>query len=276
MSTYSAGHDLQRPLKGIGVLVTRPAHQAERFCALIEAEGGRALRFPVLEILDPLDQGPLLSLIDRLDEFDIAIFISANAVNKAMNLIRARRDLPAHLRLAAIGKGSARELEHFGHPAEIYPKRKFDSEALLEMEEMRQVAGKRIVIFRGEGGRELLADTLRERGAHVEYAEVYRRGRPHADVSELLRRWARGEIDVVTVTSNESLRNLFDMVGKLGQQWLRKTALVVVSERGAALARELGFEQPPIVAREAGDEVLVEAIRAWRLGRLPEGSPNER
>lgn len=271
MSPDSAGPEAQRPLAGVGVLVTRPAHQAGRLCALIEAAGGRALRFPVLEILDPLDSGPLLALIGRLDEFDVAIFISANAVNKAMNLITARRALPPHLKLAAIGKGSARELEHFGRPADICPRERFDSEALLDMEEMRQVAGKRIVIFRGEGGRELLADTLRARGALVEYAEVYRRGRPNADVNELLHRWARGEIQVITVTSNESLRNLFDMVGKLGQQWLRKTPLVVVSERGAVLARELGFKQPPIVAAEAGDEALIEAITAWRQGGAFEG-----
>lgn len=264
-----------RPLQGVGVLVTRPAHQAEGLCALIEAEGGRALRFPVLEILDPVDSEPLLALIDRLEEFDMALFISPNAVNKALNLIKARREFPAHLKIVAIGKGSARELERFGHPADIYPERKFDSETLLEMEEMRQVAGKRVVIFRGDDGRELLADTLRARGAQVEYAEVYRRGRPNADVDGLLHHWARGEIDVVVTTSNAGLRNLFDMVGKLGQQWLRNTPLVVVSERGAALARELGFKHPPIVT-EASDESLVEAIKAWRLGRLSEGSSHER
>ena len=267
MSPRSPSQDPERPLAGVHVLVTRPAQQADALCGLIEAAGGRALRFPVLEILDPLDSGPLLRVIERLDEFDVAVFISPNAVNKAMNLITARRALPAHLKLAAIGARSARELERYGRPADIYPKHRFDSEALLDMEAMQEVAGKRIVIFRGDGGRELLGDTLRARGARVEYAEAYRRGAPAADVGALLRHWARGEVDVITVTSNEGLRNLFDMVGKLGQQWLRKTPLVVVSERMVQLAGELGFKHPPVVTEQAGDEALLEALKAWKQAR---------
>lgn len=257
----------QDALAGIGILVTRPAHQADKLCSLIEAVGGHALRFPVLEILEPRDLDALNDVISRLDEFDIAIFISPNAVNKAMNRILARGPLPPRLRLAAIGKASARELERFGTPAHIYPSHRFDSEALLELDEMKQVAGQRIVIFRGDGGRELLGDTLRARGAHVEYAEAYRRGRPDADVNKLMHHWARGELDVIVVTSNEGLRNLFDMVGKLGQTWLCKTTLVVVSERMVQLARELGFKQPPVVAREASDDALVEALIAWQETR---------
>jgi uroporphyrinogen-III synthase len=252
-------------LAELGILVTRPVHQAEHLCALIEARGGRAIRFPVLEILEPRDTAPLNALVERLDEFDIAIFISPNAVDRAMNFILAQRPLPAQLQLAAVGQGSARELERFGYHVDIAPPRKFNSEALLELDAMQDVAGKRIVIFRGEGGRELLADTLRERGAEVEYAEVYRRGLPRHDITQLLHDWARGGIDVIVVTSSEGLRNLFDMVGKLGQQWLRKSHLVVVSERTAQLAKELGFKHPCIIVDEASDEGIVEAIAAWRV-----------
>jgi uroporphyrinogen-III synthase len=254
-------------LANLGVLVTRPAHQVQHLCELIEAAGGHALCFPVLEILDPHDPTPFLSIIDRLDAFDIAIFISANAVTKAMNGILARRalppHLPPHLKLATVGKGSARELERLGFHVDICPPKKFNSEALLELPELQEVAGKRIVIFRGEGGRELLADTLKARGAHVEYAEVYRRVQPDTDITELMRHWARGEIDLVVVTSNEGLRNLFDMVGKLGQQWLRNTPLIVISERTAELAKDLGFKHTPIIAEEASDEAVVSAIHQW-------------
>jgi len=252
------------PLAGVGVLVTRPVHQAEGLCSLIEAAGGRALRFPVLEILDPVDNAPLLDVIDRLDEFDLAVFISANAVNKAMNLILARRRWPEHLRTAAIGLRSAKALAGFGRPADLYPPRRFNSEALLALPELQDMHGARVVIFRGDGGREHLGDTLKDRGARVEYAEAYRRGRPKGDTGQLMRYWARGEVSVITVASNESLRNLFDMMGKLGQQWLRNTPLVVAGERGAELARELGFKLPAVVADNATDEAMVEAIKRWR------------
>lgn len=264
-SSQQDGHP--QDLAGIGVLVTRPAQQAEQLCALVEQAGGRPLRFPVLEILDPVDNRALLALIDRLESFDLAIFISANAVRKAMNLVLARRPWPASVRIAAIGKRSARELEHFGHPADLCPQQKFDSEALLAMDALQDLSGKKVAIFRGDGGREYLADTLTARGAQVEYAEAYRRSRPEGDVAGLLRYWARGEVHIITVSSNQGLRNLFDMVGKLGQQWLRRTPLVVPGERGAMLARELGFRQPAIIAENATDEAVLAALRAWTRSR---------
>jgi uroporphyrinogen-III synthase len=257
----------QQPLAGIGVLVTRPSHQADGLVALIEQYGGRAVRFPVLEILDPSDAGPLHRAIDRLDDYDLAIFISPNAVNRAMNLILARRTMPADLQLAAIGRGSARALTAFGHPPDIFPDRRFDSEALLEMDAMYDVMDKRVLIIRGEGGREALGHELQERGAEVTYAEAYRRGRPDGNVDELMRQWSRGDVDIITITSNEGLRNLFEMVGKLGRVWLQKTPLVVVGERGRELASEMGFKAPIQVADEASDEGLVRALLAWRQRR---------
>ena len=110
-----------QPLSGKGIVVTRPAHQAAHLAELIRAAGGRAILFPVIEIVEVGDLQPLLALIDRLDEFDLAIFISPNAVNKAMNLIKARRALPTHLQLAAIGRSGVRELRHFGVPTVIAP-----------------------------------------------------------------------------------------------------------------------------------------------------------
>jgi uroporphyrinogen-III synthase len=95
----------------------------------------------------------------------------------------------------------------------------------------------------------------------VEYAEVYRRILPHADAGDLLRRWARGEINIVTVTSNESLHNLYELVGKLGREWLRKTPLVVISERMVQLAKELGIQSEIQVADKADDEAMVQAVR---------------
>lgn len=251
-------------LAGVGVLITRPQHQADRLAQLIEAEGGRALRFPVIEIVDTPDREALNAVLARLDQFEIAIFISPNAVNKAMNLISAQGGIPAGLQLACVGRGSAKELKRFGYEAAIVPSGRFDSEGLLVHPALQDVRGKNIVVFRGDGGREVLGDTLSARGARIEYGECYRRAKPNADATPLMRHWARGEVDVVTVTSSDALRNLFDLVGKLGQQWLIKTPVVTISERVAAVCRELGFKAAPIIATEASDEGIVAAIAAWR------------
>ncbi len=254
-----------RPLAGVGIVVTRPAHQAGHLADLIRAAGGTPILFPVMEIVDLPDVRPLQALIDRLDAFDLAIFISPNAVSKAMNLIRARRALPPGLKVAAVGKGSRKALAQFGVEQVLVPERRFDSEGLLELAALQDVAGKRIVIFRGDGGRELLGDELRRRGAQVEYAECYRREKPRADNAQLLHLWARNELHAITVTSAEMLHNLFDLVGKLGQQWLKTTPLFVPHERIAEVARGMGLTQ--VTVTPPGDEGLLAGLVAWRSRR---------
>jgi len=251
-------------LHGVGVLVTRPQHQAEPLCRLIEQAGGAAIRFPVLEISDPGDTTLLNKCLDQLAEYQIAIFISANAVRCAMSHIQARAGLPAGLRIAAIGRASARELKHMGVEVTDTPPRQFDSEALLALPGFADVAGQRILIFRGEGGREHLATVLRERGAVVDYAEVYRRTRPDADTSSLLQRWARGDIQVITLASAEAMRNLYELVGKLGRQWLLHTDLIVASQRIEKQAQSLGLSASIMVASNASDAAMLECLVQWR------------
>ena len=143
---------MNRPLTGINILVTRPAHQAAHLVDMIRSSGGTPIPFPVLEIRDVADVGPLLELIDHLDDFDLAIFISPNAVDRAMSLILKRRTLPPTMKIAVVGQGSARELKKFGVGEVIAPTMRFDSEALLGMAELQQIEGHRVVIFRGDRG----------------------------------------------------------------------------------------------------------------------------
>lgn len=249
-----------QPLRGKGIVVTRPAHQAERLCELIEAQGGTAIRFPTLEIQEPQNPAAVQAILDRLDEYDLAIFVSPNAVQRAWPLILERGGPPPRLKLAAVGKGTARALERLGSAVHCHPADTFNSETLLALPVMRAVSGQNIVIFRGEGGRELLRETLRQRGAAVSYAEVYRRARPAAEPDRLIRSWQRGEIHAVVVTSVESLRNLFDMLDQPGRQWLLDTPLIVVSERIRQAAQAFGLRRPPLLAREVSDEAIVEAL----------------
>jgi len=261
------------PLQGVGVLVTRPAHQADSLCELIRQQGGTAIRFPVLEIRPPADPQKLTQVVDSLEEFDWAVFISANAVNRTLEHILGTRDWPKPVRIAVIGKRSAEELGRFGLTADLFPQQKFNSEALLALPDMQEVSGQRIVIFRGNGGREILADTLRKRGARVEYVEAYRRARPHADNAELLQRWRQGLVNIVSVNSAESLRNLVEMLGKAEESLLTATPLLVVSKRMLALAEELGFQYPPLVAENATDKAVLDALLAWKRAQSDPLSP---
>jgi len=248
-------------LAGRCIVVTRPAGQNEGLAELIRAEGGEPIVFPVLEILDLDDTRALVAAADRLHEYDLAVFISPNAVDKALNVIGARRAWPPGLRAATIGRASERALARYGVADVIAPSGRFDSEALLALPQLADVQGWRVVVFRGDGGRELLGDTLRERGATVDYIECYRRVRPNADVEPLLKRWGRGEIDAVTVSSSEGLRNLYDMLGKLGQAWLKRTPLLAPHARIVENARALGCER--VIETGPADEGLCAGLVAF-------------
>lgn len=251
-------------LAGARVLVTRPALQAQALTQCIHQAGGIALGFPVLEILDPDDIRPLLAIIDRLDEFHMAIFVSPNAVSRSMQAILLHRKLPAGLQLMCVGHGSAQRLQQLGYANVIVPQPPYQTEALLTLPALAQVTGKKIVIFRGDGGRELLSTTLSARGAHVEQVECYRRVQPQVDALPLIQAWHRGAVNVVTVSSALGLQNLHAMLGPAGQPMLLRTPIVVLNERTARICRELGFTTEPMVASEASDEAVVQTLRAWR------------
>lgn len=245
-------------LAGKGIIVTRPAAQAENLCHLLHQHGATPIRFPTLAIEPPTHPHLATAISDRIDQFDLAIFISANAVEHGMAFIKDR--LPPHLQLAVIGNASARALQNYGLTADLKPTSGFDSEALLMLPPLQDMTGKRVVIFRGEGGRGMLGDSLRQRGAEVSYAEVYWRAIPALDPAELIQHWQRGEIQAATVTSNETLQNLYDLVGNAGRDYLRTTSLVVVSDRGRVLAQSLGFSAPVLLAREASDAAIISAL----------------
>jgi uroporphyrinogen-III synthase len=248
-------------LAGRRVVVTRPAGQAAHLAALIRAAGGEPLLYPALAIFPCGEPAQLHALIGRLETFDLAIFVSANAASHGLALVRARRAWPPDLRVATVGRGSERELERHGFSGVIAPRERFDSEGLLALPELAAMQGKRVVIFRGEGGRELLGETLAARGAAVEYAECYRRGRPDADPAPLLARFARRELDAFTLTSSEGLANLHAMLGEAGRQCLQGTPIFAPHERIAAAARALNVQT--VVLTGPGDEGLVAGLAGF-------------
>lgn len=250
-----------QPLKGKSIVVTRPAHQAEAFARLIKEAGGRPIVFPAIEIRDVKDPWAVTRLIDRLDHFDLAIFVSPNAVERAMKVISGRRKFPRRLQVATVGGASVRALERFGITGVLAPQGRYDSESLLELPELAAAKGRRVVIFRGEGGRELLGETLRERGATVEYAECYRRVRPELDPAPLLQAWSGKGIDAITVTSSEGLRNFADLIGPTGRERLLGTPLFVPHPRIAEAAHGLMVRK--VIVTGPGDEGLLTGLAQY-------------
>jgi uroporphyrinogen-III synthase len=253
-------------LSGVGVLVTRPERQSASLCELIAARGGRPIPFPALTILPAADPQSVAAQLKGSGPFDIAVFVSPNAVRYSLELLDGA-PLPGNPRIAAVGKGTARALEAAGLSPNVLPRERFDSEALLEMDELRELKHQRVLIVRGNGGRALLGETLQQRGADVVYSEVYRREPPSVDAGPLLERWI-DEVQVVTVTSVETLENLAAILGRQGKELLEATPLVVISERIGDRARALGHEKI-ILARRAEDEAIVEAVCEWAQGRSP-------
>jgi uroporphyrinogen-III synthase len=237
---------LESELRGRTVLVTRPGERAGNLARLIEQAGGRAHRLPAIEIED-LPAPPALGELER---FDLAVFVSPTAASRAMARIPA---WPPRLRAAVVGGGTRRELERRGVSGVIAPQTGADSEALLALPEMRSVAGKRIVIFRGEGGRELLGDTLRGRGAEVEYAECYRRSAPK--VRPALN---DAQVDAVTVSSSQGLANLFEL---LEPALLRAKPMFVSHPRVAERARAHGVRE--VVVAGPSDEQMLDRLVAY-------------
>jgi uroporphyrinogen-III synthase len=249
-----------QPLAGRRIVVTRPQGQAQTLLALIRQAGGEPLEIPALEIRDLTDLAPFYSVIERLDSFDTAVFVSRNAVRKAFALIGARR-WPAHLRVATVGNGSREELESHGITGVIAPGGQADSEALLALPDFAAIAGRRIAIFRGEGGRTLLADTLTARGALVEQAACYRRASPVQSAALLAAAWERGKVDAVTVSSGDGLANLLEMLGGDGPRRLAATTLFVPHPRVAVEAVRKGLKRPVVAG--PGDAEMAAALVAY-------------
>jgi uroporphyrinogen-III synthase len=256
------------PLQGRAVLVTRPRAQAGLLAQRIHEAGGEALVMPTLEI-EPVEAAPQLArAVSRLRQCALAVFVSANAVRCGWPLVEAGGGWPAGLRAAAVGRGTEHALRAQGVTDVIVPAGDGDSEALLAMPELREVRGSRIVVFRGVGGRELLAQTLRARGADVEYLECYRRARPGAAPPEVLARLRAGALHAITATSGEGLANLLELLGDAAPLALA-VPVFAIHPRIAERARALGFAQA--VVTQSGDEGLLRGMMVFFSGPAASG-----
>ena len=247
-------------LDGLGVVITRPLHQANRLAQLVQMAGGQPLLFPAIEIAPVDDPEALRVSLDRLADYDLALFVSANAARLAASSLPPRFQWPAHLEVVAVGAATRKALLELNIPISVIPQDNYNSESLLKLPALRLMTGKRVVIFRGQDGRELLAQTLIERGAEVDYVQTYQRRLPQTDSKILEPVWKNPQNWVFVVTSNQGLENLGKLVTQDHQMDLLKTRLVGVSARMLELAESMGFERPCQIAARASDDALLEAL----------------
>ena len=214
-------------LKNRWIAITRPAHQAGKLIKKLESNGARVIPFPLLEIVEPKAPYLLQQQLSNLGRFDTAIFISPNAVERALKYI-SKAQLKS-LKIAAVGKKTALSLHNNGLTVDYFPDKLFNSEALLALDAMQLVKNQHIIIFRGEGGRDLLRDTLRQRGASVTYRNVYARRCPADNIGLLKQHYHQQKLDIIVLTSGESLQHLLRLANN--EEWISHVPLLVGSKR---------------------------------------------
>lgn len=255
------------------VLVTRPQHQSAEFIALLDEHDFTGLAFPSIEI-GALKLTPQLEQTLRvINNYDLIVFISANAVHQALSLLQQLDISPAAItaNIATIGKATQKAANDAGFNVNLSPQQGFNSEALLALNELQavQIKNSRGLIIRGVGGLENLADELRRRGMQVNYAQVYERRLPQHDGEikrqQLGKNWDSFAINAITVSSNEVLQNLYDMLELSNASLASRTSIldtriIVASSRSVTLAKSLGFTQI-FCAQSALNQHMLEALK---------------
>jgi len=242
------------------ILVTRSVHQSENLCSMIEQLGWQAIRFPVIEI-----KAKQLSLQDdlykqKIEQYQYLFFVSVNAVNFVLPLFSGKIETLQKISCIAVGKATFKALANIGIKSALVPLKGFNSESILAMPELQVMAGQHCLIVRGSGGRELLAQTLLERGAKVDYLEVYARVMPRHDTSEVETYLLDESLTAIVIYSGDALHNLVKMLAK--QEIIKKlqnVPLVVISNRVQEIAKKNGFKKI-IVADQASDSAMIKAL----------------
>lgn len=242
-------------MPNITCLITRPKHQADSLCQLIESAGGTCILFPTIEII-PLPN-TTLPIQSALQQADKIIFVSTNAALPVLPNFSTPPSAPVF----AIGRGTQKTLLLHGIEASIPQNDQFNSEGLLDLPELQAVQHQNIVIFSGKKGKTLLFETLQHRGAAVQYIPVYKRVKPKANFEPLL----LTPIDCIISTSGENLKNLWAMAGRKHRDWLLKQQLLVISPTMKTLAENLGFLNPPLISANATDEAIFQTLMDWRI-----------
>lgn len=261
--TFWKGCMQSNSLHGLQVLVTRPSGQADNFCELLQHAGAIPRRLPLIEIERiELEEEQLRQLTHWQSE-DQVIFTSRNAVKYAQAFISAYTETEQKPVVAAIGQATAQALRAQGIRVDITPAAPAGSETLLQHAALQEMAGKRVLLVKGEAGRGMLQQVLEERGATVESIDVYRRLKPDTRLANALAAITPHQVDLIIISSAEALHNLM-LISRQGQlTWVTSKPLVIISQRLQETAHEYGFTNINVAA-DSSDDALLNACQQWQ------------
>lgn len=228
-------------LAGVRILNTRPKHQAQLLNEEILQAGGIPVECPTLEIrktsLDWINSLPDLNKVNH------AIFISPNAVHYCFSQLASKKiNWPESINVIAIGQGTAKILAKFNIQVHEIPDIP-DSEHLVKLKSLATLKDQSVLLFKGESGRKLIEDTLVQQGAHLICLSVYKRIIPRISHQFINSLWHNDLVDIILLTSEQSMHNLFQLFGKEAHQWLQNKPCLVISERLAKAASLLGVKE---------------------------------
>lgn len=248
----------------VPVLVTRPAGQADALIGALLERGFSPVHLPLLAIqaIDPLPGAQRQRVLD-LERFEHLIFVSANAARIGLDCIQdCWPQLPVGQRYWAVGESTALSLEAAGLTAER-PVEDMSSEGLLALPGLRNLHNQRVLIVKGEGGRRLIEETLRQRGAEVESLQCYRRAAVAHDPVKTLSLIESSQVSLILISSGEGLEILSGLLRPQEHTKLASIPLIVPSPRVVKLAEQLGWQRVQL-ADNASDPAVLAATENWR------------
>ncbi|SFU50204.1 uroporphyrinogen-III synthase [Xenorhabdus koppenhoeferi] len=245
----------------MSILITRPAPSGEELVKRLQTVGKIAFSVPLIEIYPGADLPLLSQKMQWLSAGDLVFLLSKNAVHYANEqLIQEDQLWPDKLSYYGIGKSTSLLFQRQTGLKIFWSEKGETSEDLLQLPSLQQMSNKKVLLLRGNGGREVITSTLRIRGGDVDYCECYSRQPVKYHAANFSRHWQQYGIKTIVVTSGEMLQLLYNLVtDRDGKAWLLGCCLIVVSERLADIARSLGW-QVIKVAKSADNDALMQAL----------------
>lgn len=263
----------------MNILITRPAPAGQHLCDALNLLGFKAEWIPVIDICKTPHLQDLHQALIHLHTQNMAIFASPNAVHFAFAACPENWQMPQALRFVAMGPGTQEALKSQGIQNILSPKiPPFESESLLSLPEFQNIKGKKVTLFRGNGGRQLLPDTLVQRGAELTIVEAYQRRLPRLDMTPQITGWKNNPPQIIVTTSLEGLKNLLclfsttlsvndyslsNLLESTELSWIKKIPLTVVGLRMLKFVHNLGFESL-ILIPSAENAAIIKILKDFR------------